>query len=490
LHRAGWILGIGVGLYIALFFTLSILRYKAFFSYEWEDLAEINRAYWNLSQGNIVGLFQLMLQDGTYYKIHIAFIMLFVSMIYAFSPHIYTLFFIITFSLAITAVPIYKIGTKLLNNKWIALLLSMAYLFYAPKNTLNFLDGDPSIFVIPFILFAFYAAQVGKRGLFILFSILVMLCRTETPAYITVLALYFVLNWKKFNKISKKTYITIGCISFGLLIFNFNLSAIISEENMCYACRESSLIGTVWYIMTHPTFSFLSDAHIQGLLKFTLPVLFAPIFTVEMILGLPSLFMIIAMEDFVYQRAHYMVGLIPVIFIGSIYLVRRVQVQWSTKWATYLAAAIFIGCLISNFTNNIIGGPYPQTGGIIEDARFLDATNIYDKRFYVMDAEDKIAWRMINLIPKDPDVAVSASGDLLVPLSSRKKIVEFLDEHYDYHNVDYILIHNKHMYMGAGHYLWDGKRMEDELKQLKISKDWNMLAQEGTFYLFKRVSKG
>jgi len=97
---------------------------------------------------------------------------------------------------------------------------------------------------------------------------------------------------------------------------------------------------------------------------------------------------------------------------------------------------------------NIIGGPRSTGWGVIKDTRFMNIKSIYDKRFYVMDEEDKMAWRMINKIPNDPDIAVSASGDLLAPLSSRKKMIEFLDDDYDYYDVDYILIHNRHMYMG------------------------------------------
>jgi len=488
--KTGWMLGLGIGLYIALFFTLSVLRYKAFFSYEWEDLAEVYRVYWNIAKGNIVGWVQFLYQDGSYYKMHIHPIMFLGAVIYFFVPHIYTLFFMVTFSLAVAAVPLYKIAETLLENRWTALAISTAYLLYAPKNSLNFLDGDPSIFVIPLLLCVFYAAIKGKTFWFVVCSVLVMMCRTETPGYISVLILYFLAKRREFSKISLKTYLIIGGISLAMLVFNIYLSEYLSEDSICYACRKPGLMGTVWFMATHPTFDFLSEAHVQSLLKIFLPVFFLPVFTAEILLGLPSLFFIVAVDHFVYQRAHYLSALVPALFIGLIYFVKRLQFKYGDKISAAVVTVVLTGCLLSNFTSNIIGGPYPVSEGIIEDTRFLNTKNIYDKKFYIMDEEDKIAWRMIKRIPKNPDIAVSASGDLLAPLSSRMRIIEFLDDNYDYYDVDYILIHNRHMYMGAGHYLWDGKRMEDELKQLKISKDWNMLAQEGTFYLFKRESKG
>ena len=485
-HKRIWILICGVILYIALFFTLTVLRYKAFFSYEWEDLAHMNGAYWNVSQGNMIGFIKFLFQDNTHDVVHIAPIMFVISAIYFFVPHIYTLFFVVTLSLAIAAVPIYFIGMKLLKNDNAALLFSIAYLLYAPKNIFNFLDGDTSIFLIPLLLFTFYAVLAGNKVWFVVCSILVMLCKTETPVYIIVFALYFLIKQQEFHKIPNKMYLTMGGIAGVLFVLNIFFFQLLSEEDICYSCRGSSFIGAVSFVATYPILDMLSDIQIQSLLKMVFPVVFFPVFTAEIFLGLPSLLAFILAGDFVHQRAHYLAGFVPAIFIGSIYFVRRLYVKFWTQFSPALAAIIFLGCLFSNFTDHIIGGPYPVAEGFIPDIRFLDVRNLYDKRFYVMDDEDKIAWRMIRMIPKDPNIAISASGDLLAPLSSRKKLIEFLDDDYDYYNVDYILIHNKYMYMGAGHYFWDGVRMDAELEKLLANNDWVLIAQEGTFYLFRR----
>jgi len=460
-----------------LFFTLNVLRYKAFFSYEWEDLALNNQLYWNISQGNIIEFTGFTFQHGKlWHSFHVTIIGLLGSVIYSFVPYIYTLFFMIAFSLAIAAVPIYKISRQILGNNRAALLLSLAYLLYAPKHSLNFVE-DPTLFSIPLLLFTFYAALSGKKNWFITCSILVMFCRTVTPAYITVYILYFYAKRKEFHKIPGKTYLFVGKISIALLIVNIILHSTFGVPELCESCRP---------IATILPFDFLSDIRYQTLLKFFWPVFFVPVFTIEILLGLPSLFFFIMVEHFSLYRPYYMSNLIPAIFIGVIYFIKRMQITFKMKSSVVMAAVIFLGCLLSNFTNNIIGDPYPASEGVIKDTRFLNIKNIYDKRFYVMDEEDKMAWRMINKIPNDPDIAVSASGDLLAPLSSRKKLLEFLTDHYDYYDVDYILIHNRHMYMGAGHYDWDDKQMKNELQQLLVNEDWDLNAHEGTFYLFKR----
>ena len=484
-----------IGIYIALFFTLSILRYKAFFSYEWEDLAEANIIAWNLSHGHL----SHYLQFYTHERVQIVLFMFLIVGLYFFMPHIYTFFFTTTFSLAIATIPLYFLALKLLEDKRAALLLSIAYLFYAPKNSLNFLDGDTSIYTIPLLLFAFYTALLGRKAWFIVCSILVMLCKTETPFYITVLMTYLFMKRRVFNKIDSKVYFFLGLISILFLVSNVIASNKLGREPICESCTnisndKSSLSSGTFF----PLPSYFSQIKIEGLLKLFLPVLLFPLFTPEILLGFPSIFLILNTENFLFQRAHYISDLVPFIFIGTILFIKKISLTYQyegekeshsqamIRKRTTLSSFVLIGCFLSNFFPNIIGGPHQDDVYPIEDRRFLNVSNIYDPKFYIMDEEDRIAWRMVNMIPKDPLVSVAATGDLLVPLSSRKKIVEFLDNQYDYYDVDYILIHGESMYMGAGQYVWDEEEIDKKIEELLHDKNWETVAIEDCFYLFKK----
>jgi len=476
-------------IYIVFFFTLSVLRYKSFFSYEWEDQAEVNTLVWNIAHGNFFNHIKALSQSPDFF-IHIMPIYFFLGILYHLAPHIYTTFFLISFTLAISSIPIFQISAQILKNKKAALLLALGYLFYAPKNALIFLDGDPSILAIPFLLFAFSSVLKGKGGHFIFWSVLTMLCKTETPMYIAFLILYLFLRRKKFNKIKSKTYIQVGFVSIFMLFLNFFLYWI-QKSNFCDSCQNEIFLK----------FS-LSQNQIQSFIKIFTPVFGFPLLSPEVLMGIPSIFFIASAENFVYQRAHYISNLIPFIFIGTIFTIQRSYTLMlflnnrilkgktknydQNKWFIFASILILTGCIFSNFNDNIIGGTYPASFGEIKDRRFISSTNMYDKKFYEMDEEDKIAWKFIRLIPSDPNISVAASGDLLVPLSSRKKILQFLDTQYDYYNVDYILIHNKNMYMGAGHYVWDDERMQRELSALLDSPHWDRIAIQGAFFLFKR----
>ncbi len=116
----------------------------------------------------------------------------------------------------------------------------------------------------------------------------------------------------------------------------------------------------------------------------------------------------------------------------------------------------------------------------------MKVNNLFNPIFYRQDKGDKIAWEIINMIPKGINTRVTVSGDLLVPFSVRNTTLEFLDDRYNYYDVDYIFIHNRNMYIGAGHYQWDQQRAEKELQELFLNPEWKNIYQKDTYYLFKR----
>jgi uncharacterized membrane protein len=479
------VLGISVVLYAGLFFGLALLRHHSFFSYEWEDQGEINRVLWCLSQGSLTDLFYDYMPTGTYYKVHMAFLLAIMALFYKIYPHIETLFFLTSCALAVSAIPIFLIAQKLLKSKAIALLLALAYLFYAPKHSLNFLDGDTIIYLIPFLLFAFYAAISSKTKWLFFFMALTLLAKTDSPIFVIVFAGYLFIQRGKGVMISKKTCGILALSGVAFLIAYLYLYAKHSTSTLYDALYSRSFTGAVTYALEYPL-DFISKVHQRTFLQLFWPVLFLPIFSLELYIGLPSIALVLLTQNFVFQRAHYVAGLIPFIFIGTIYVMRRFAGRPRTQ--LFLSVAVLAGCILSNFGSNIIGAPFPPEAGVIQDTRFVSAKNVFDKRFYVQDEGDKIAWKMIKMFPEDASVA--ASGDLVAPLSSRQRIFEFLDTTYDYYNVDYILLHNKNMYLGAGHYEWNDERMARELKALLSNKAWDLMHQEGDFFLFKKIKKG
>jgi hypothetical protein len=299
-----------------------------------------------------------------------------------------------------------------------------------------------------------------------------------------MLTAYLFLQRKRFN-IKTSTCCILGALSVICLTSYIAISSATSKNSLFDGFYTRTFLGAVLYAFQHP-FTFISAAHKQVILRLLAPVLFLPLFSWEVLLGLPGLFQILLTESYVFQRANYLVGLIVSIFIGTIFVISKFPSR--PRLQLILVSLVLIGCALSNCGNNIIGSPWPPEAGDIRDTRFISTRNIYDPRFYIMDDDDKIAWKFIKMIP--PEASVSVSGDLLAALSSRAWEREFLFDPYDYYDVDYILLHNKYMYIGAGHYAWDDERMKRELSGLLANKQWKLLMQENEFYLFKRIHKG
>lgn len=491
------ILILSVLTYILFFSSLAILRYRSFFSYEWEDLAESNSMCWHVTHGTMSDIFMGSV-GGKYQTFHVIPFAILLCYLYIFFPCIYTLFLITTFFLAIAAIPLYLINLEILKSRLAAIFLATAYLLYAPKHSLNFLDGDSSIFIIPFLFFVFYFALKEKLRLVIMFSILTILCKTESSLFIILLFLYLYIKRKNFKRINSKIIgilLAVFSIYFFIAVYIFNA---FSTDGLFRYFYAPSLPLTMRYAIKH-LFSFLSVAHKKALYHIAAPLLFLPLFSLESYIGLPSLMQVIFTKYFVFQRAYYIAGMIPFLFIGTVYSIKKIGdkfysmlMNFEKRWLIFerrhiystLAMIVFASCFFSNFGDNIIGSSYPKECGEIQDKRFQSTKNIYDKRFYVMDEEDYVAWELIGKIPID--ASVSASGDLLPQLSYRKKLRQFLDDHYNYYDVEYILVHNRNMYMGAGHYCWDDGKMQKELNFLLSSEQWSLLEKKGDFFLFKK----
>ena len=477
-------MGASILLYVGFFFTLAFLRYRSFFSYEWEDQAEINRSLWNFSQGLVSNFVHVYMPGGTYYKVHMVFLEFILAFFYSVYPHVETIFFLTTSSLALAAAPVFLIARKLLKNNFMAFVMATAYLFYAPKHSLNFLDGDTIIYLVPILLFAFYAAMTGRTKWLYFFVALALLAKTDSPVFVLIFAVYLFIRQGKGMLVSKKTCFTIASLGAAFLALYLYLYFRFSTSTLFSGLYSASFFGSLSYILENPL-NLFSGTHLRTLFQLFWPVLLLPLFSLELYIGLPSIALILLTQNFVFQRAHYIAGLVPFIFIGTIYVINRFSNR--PRLQALLIAMVFTGCVLSNFGHNIIGAPYPPECGVIKDTRFISAMNIFDKRFYVQDEGDAIAWRMVGMIPAD--VSVAASGDLLVPISSRRTALEFLNSTFDYYDVDYIFLHNKCMYLGAGSYVWNDDRMEKELKALLSNKEWRLVSQEGDFFLFKKNIK-
>jgi len=136
-----------------------------------------------------------------------------------------------------------------------------------------------------------------------------------------------------------------------------------------------------------------------------------------------------------------------------------------------------------------------HTLGAVFKGKFLSSI----KQMY---KEDKLAWEFIKMIPKD--ASVTASGDLLTPLATRKKLYSFglnepeaweneyrLIKNYTYpaYKSDYILIHTKNICNGlGGQYAFVNKELADKIIRTKLRDKYVVIKQKGNFILLRRIN--
>jgi hypothetical protein len=239
------------------------------------------------------------------------------------------------------------------------------------------------------------------------------------------------------------------------------------------------------------------------------PLLFLPIFSVEFYIPLAVLLLEIGLPaGFYNQNSYYVAMILPFIFVSLIFIFKKLCVRWGERKALFAALLVVVACLVSNTGRNMIGCTAAESKVFNDpyadeyDVRFLDVKNIFDRRLYTVDADDKIAWEMLELIPRD--AAVTVTGDLLPAVSSRRHVYEFGLNHpkafesefnfatYPNYDVDFILINKKCLINGlGGRYAWFSRKdLEEEIERLVKDEKFILKEKKGTFLLLMRHGEG
>lgn len=492
-------LGLCIILYTGFFTFLEILKYKAFFSFDWEDLAIYNNILWNTSQGNLFycGIF------NTIFFQHMQIILGLVALFYRIIPHIYTLFFIRTLFLAIGSIPVYLIFRANSTSKTVGTLAAITYLLNPCIHYLNFIDFRPVILSVPFLIFAFYFFTVKKFSQFVIFSMLAVLCKENIPFVISMFGL------KAFIERRSKRWIIFPILT---IIWSFlSLNLILpyfgypkGSQTDIIMGGSFGVMGILRFVISNPTEAMriiFSREHFDFFLKlFNPPLYFLSILQpAVLIIALPSFAQVFFQEyPLPINCSHQITPIVIFIFLAAMLSTIMIS-RWlsslisNSYWPKnrvqkYLMITFIISSLLASFGTNIIGVSYNEdVKHNIYDTRFLNSRNIFESKFYIQDESDLFAWDLIRLIP--PNASVSASGDLLAPLSNRSRLYEFgsLNDHYL--KTDYIILHTKNPYHGDGGLEVDNAASVERIPEIVASGFYELIAKKGDFLLFERFLK-
>ena len=451
---------IGATLFIALFVTLNFLRYKAMFSFEWGDEAVHNQLAYRTFRH---GLFTSNLKGDQIFDQHFRPAWLIMGTAYIPFPSILTWYFILLLSFAGTAWAFYYWSLRKSGDPWGAMLFSIAILCYPPLHQLAIGVYDPEKLVILFFTLVLLAFQKRNFLWFTVFVVAALCCKEIIAFTMIMFALMLALLRKPWKYWAFTVLVSICWLvaAYGFIIpgtMSVEYGSKYFPQLLGSDCESLSCLIT--HAISHPiqTMGILfSPVHLRILALLILPmaglIFFCPMLMIPMAASIGMIFSVPG--PLTVNQHHWFAPALPFIFAGSIigawrvakFLAKDDQIK-QKKVFRIIAAGTLITCLLFTIFGGFVGKYHDDPK---DDQSYLNLKSVFDSRIYTSTDTDKTAWKLIRQIPQS--ATVTTNYGLMTPLATRETIKEFGRNApiYDYFDFDYILIHLKDQYFGAGH---------------------------------------
>lgn len=491
-------------IYTGVFFHLRLMQHKSFFSFEWEDDARENQVVYNTA----VSFYpHQTIVNSSYFSDHFTLIYFLVALPYKVYPHIYTWYFLISLSYGFSSLIVYSLAKNIIESKTVAFVISLSYLLYSPLHYINLGALDANQFSLPLLFLTFYFLYKRKFIPYLIFMILSCLCKEDIPPVIFLFGIYQLLmkyprKWWAVTIVFSVCYFTFASYTANTFfrVVGFNSHG----KNFDYLDWDTvrQILEFIFISKMEALEYIFNWLKLKTIIMVFSPLIFIPLFSFEIFIPLTMYAEVLLSNHYFLNYNSYLFSpLIPFLFISLLFSLRRISVRLGKRGILCISFLIFLLCFLSNFGRNIPGcvAIEREDIGDICDARFMAVKNIFDRRFYTVDEEDRIAWKFIGMIPKGASVA--ASGDLLPALSSRKVLYEFglnnpkttnseSFKAYPAYNADYILIHKKCLYNGLGGHYASFRKEEDlrgEINNFINNYNFTLLKEEGNFILLRKA---
>lgn len=430
-------------LYFIVFSYISVWKYQNF-QYNSMDLAIINQAFFNSTQGDWLAS---SIHPPSYLGDHFTPILFLLLPIYILFQSPITILILQTAALALAAWPLYLITKKVLSKNW-ALFISLAWLSNPLVQNVNLFEFHFLPFAAFFIFWTFYFYQNKKFLPFILFGFLALLVR-EDVAF--VVAMFGVLAI--FDKRKIKWLVTPIILSVLYFIFAIKLSSWIAPSEQYKFLLYYSWIGGSWLeiiknILLHPWIllpKIFSPGSIIVALGLLLPSAYLPLLKPKYLLlsSLIYLQLVIGvgwnwLAMILYTQ--YSSLLLPGIFIATIFGIERL---FKINFKNEIARAIFqekklvvmaiIGTLIYTA---VLMGPLP--GSVLTIAKNGQIA-----------PETKLKNLLLAQVPTN--ASVGATYGFLSPLSTRQNIASL-----------------NYVFLGKQQFLFDDYELPEDTQYLLI----------------------
>lgn len=402
-----------VAAYVAVFLTLSLLRYSNFRG-SGLDTAIYNQVIWLFSRFKAP---VSTLRGMHFFGDHLSpMLMLLAPLNWLGKGKPPAVLTVQTLVLAAGAIPVYLLSVRKLRSRWAGLGLAAAYLLYPALQNLNLADFHPEALGTALLLFAFLAIDKRSFGWFYAMCVLTVITKEDMalPVLVLGVVVYFLYD-KRAGAI-----VAIGSAVYflGAVLF---LIPWFAPAGYQYSSRLTAFGSTTgeavknFFLKPRHTLSVMATReNMRYFFDLLAPVaflgLFAPVFLLP---ALPA-FLVNVISDFQPQHTisqQYTVAIVPFVFIAVVFGLKRFR-KWSEGafrpgFVTGGVVAVLLACSLAG---NFYLSPSPIS------AEFRGASYGSDKHITAMRGG-------LELIPSN--ASVSAQTYLLAQLSNRQKLYQF-----------------------------------------------------------------
>lgn len=324
------LLWVFIFLYVFYFGLISVIKFNSFAFYDF-DLAVHDLSVWNILHGSIFN----SILNIPFLGNHMNVILFFIAPVYLIFNHPLTLLFLQTLSLGLTAVPLYLLSKKILNENW-GLLIAIIYLFYPALSYTNLYEFHPTVFATFFLTAAFYYYELKSFSKFMVFSALACFCQENIPFAVIMFGVLALINRRE------KKWI-IAPFLFGVIYLLAALSMQVYFNNNTvqffhiYSHLGGSPLGVIGNFVQQPTIVLQALARKQVLiyiLQVFLPLAFLPVLSPLKLLPALPFFLQHMLSNRLSDLTiyyHYTAEIIPFLFVGLIYSISLILKK---RWAT------------------------------------------------------------------------------------------------------------------------------------------------------------
>ncbi len=399
------------------FGALATLQHRAFETGRF-DLGNLTQAVWSTAHGDFLQVTSLRGPQISRLGAHFDPLVAALAPLWWVWPDPSLLLVAQAVAVALGALPVYLLARKHLGSDWAGLGFALVYLLYAPTQWLVLDDFHPVAFATPLLLAAIWFLDEGRLAPFVVVAALACLTKEQVGLTVAVLGLWFGI---KHGRRYAGAAIAGAGVAVALVATVVVVPRYAPGEGSPFAARYDAVggspAGMLKTLVTHPL-RLLEEA-VQGrdlsyLRDLLLPLAALPLLAPLLALtALPEL----ALNTLSSTRTqtsvhfHYTAAAIPGLVAAAVYGVALVRRRRPAAASVLVRLAV-----VTAVVSGVLLGPLPVW-------RHVPFGETLATRDHVADRHDRIAGRVLRLIPAD--AAVSATNTLGAHLSERKRIFSF-----------------------------------------------------------------